>query len=98
MHDAFRVNAGPPHIDAGEQEQPDHVDEMPVPGGELGAEMLLRAELSKDGAQQAYAEKNRADDHVGAVKAGRHEKRRAVDVAFEGEMRVAVLVGLDAGE
>jgi len=28
-----------PHIDAGEQEQPHDVDEMPVPGGELETEM-----------------------------------------------------------
>ena len=31
-----------PHIDAGEEEQPDDVDEMPVPGGRLEAEMLAR--------------------------------------------------------
>ena len=32
-----------PDIDADEQEQPHHVDEVPVPGGELEAEMLGRA-------------------------------------------------------
>ena len=31
-----------PDINAGEQEQPDHVDKMPVPGGGLEAEMPLR--------------------------------------------------------
>ena len=36
--------------------------------------------------------------HVEAVEAGRHEEGRAIDVAFEGERRVDVLVGLDAGE
>ena len=44
-------HAGAPHIDAGEQEQPHHVDEMPVPGGELEAEMLRRAELAGDRAR-----------------------------------------------
>ena len=38
------VNAAPEdHVDEGEQEQPHHVDEVPVPGGRLEAEVLLRA-------------------------------------------------------
>ena len=37
-----------PDIDADEQEQPDDVDEMPVPGGRLEAEMLLRREVALD--------------------------------------------------
>src|SRR3981081_2495586 len=90
--------AVPPDVDAGEQEQPDHVDEMPVPGGELEAEMLLRAELPGKRARQTHREEDRADDDMRAVKPGRHEERGAVDVALEGEMRVAVLVGLNAGE
>ena len=40
-----------PHIYAGEQEQPHHVDEMPIPGGELEAEMLFRREVTCDGAR-----------------------------------------------
>ena len=32
-----------PHVDRGEQEQPHDVDEMPVPGGRLEAEMLPAA-------------------------------------------------------
>ena len=36
-----RRGAVAPDIDADEQEQPHHVDEMPVPGGEFEAEMLL---------------------------------------------------------
>src|SRR5437867_878195 len=42
-----------PHIDAGKQEQPHHVDEMPVPGAELEAEMLRRREVPEIGAGQA---------------------------------------------
>ena len=37
---------GTPDIDAGEQEQPHHVDEMPVPGGEFEAEVLGRREVA----------------------------------------------------
>src|ERR1700736_4456004 len=85
-----------PHIDAGEQEQPDHVDEVPVPGGELETEMLGRSEMAEIGADQANDQEGRADDHMRAVKAGRHEDSGAIDVAAEMKRGVAVLVGLDA--
>src|SRR5689334_5804166 len=70
-----------PHIDAGEQKQPHDVDEVPIPSREFKPEMLRRLELSCHGAQQADDEKDRADDHMGAVESGRHEKRGAIDVA-----------------
>src|SRR5690242_19453009 len=35
-----KVRAGAPNVDAGEQEQPHDVDEVPVPGGELETEVL----------------------------------------------------------
>ena len=89
-----RVAAIAPHVDRGEEEQPHHVDEVPVPGGELEAEMLLRREMAEIDPEEADGEEDRADDHVGAVEAGRHEEGRAVDVAFEAEGGVAVLVGL----
>src|SRR5262245_63338200 len=87
-----------PDVDAGEQEQPDHVDEVPVPGGELEAEVLLRGELAGIGAREADDQEDRADDHVRAVEAGRHEEGRAVDVARVVERGVTVLEGLHAGE
>src|SRR5882672_9863443 len=92
----FRAVA--PDIDADEQEQPHHVDEMPVPGGELEAEMLRRREMAEIRADQAHDQEGRADDHMGAVEAGRHEERGAIDVAAEMECSVAVFVGLYAGE
>src|SRR5580704_4472089 len=42
-----------PDIDAGEKEQPYDVDEVPIPGRELEAEMLFRRELAGIGADQA---------------------------------------------
>ncbi|KAH2775450.1 hypothetical protein KXW38_002127, partial [Aspergillus fumigatus] len=90
--------AAAPHIDADEQEQPDHVDEMPVPGGELEAEMLLRRELAGIGAQQADQQEDGSDQHMEAVEAGRHEEGRAVDVAGEVERGVCIFIGLHAGE
>src|ERR1700731_3125762 len=90
--------AGAPDIDAAEQEQPHHVDEVPVPGGELEAEMLLGGEMAGIDAGEANDQENRPDDDMSAVESGRHEERRAVDVARIVERRVAVLEGLHARE
>src|SRR5271163_111836 len=60
----------PPDINAAEEEQPDDVDEMPIPGGELESEVVARRELADPGARQADEQKDDADDHMGAVKAG----------------------------
>src|SRR6185295_5292172 len=87
-----------PDVDAQEQEQPHHVDEMPVPGGRLEAEMLLRGEMPLVGADQADGEEDGADDDMEAVEAGRHEEGRGIDIVFEAKRRVAVLIGLDRGE
>src|SRR5216683_6202853 len=84
-----------PPIDADEQEQPDHVDEVPVPGRRLQPEMMVRLEMALRGAPQADGEKDRPDDDVKAVKPGRHEKRRGIDPVGEMEGGVAVFVGLD---
>src|SRR6478672_12365979 len=78
-------HARTPHIDAGEQEQPDHVDEVPVPGGEFEAEVLGGREVALERARQAHDQEDRADDDMRAVEAGRHEEGGAVDVAAEVE-------------
>src|SRR6202521_868020 len=93
-----RGRARAPHIDAGEQEQPHHIDEVPVPGGEFEAQMLLRSELARIGADQAYDQKDRSDDDMGAMKARRHEEGGAVDVPRIMEWSMTVLVGLDGCE
>src|SRR3984957_18974923 len=87
-----------PPINAGDQEQPHHVDEVPIPGSELEAEMLRRRELSGQGAEQADDQKDRADDDMRAVEAGRHEERRTVKTTREVECRVGIFPGLHAGE
>src|SRR3977135_1070810 len=71
---------------------------MPIPSGELEAEMLCRREMSEIRADKTYDQKRRAYDDMETVKAGRHEERGAVRVAAESERRVAVLEGLHAGE
>src|SRR3984893_4788075 len=90
--------AAAPDVDAGEQEQPHHVDEMPVPGAELEAEMLRRRELAGYGAEQADDQEGRADDDMGAMEAGRHEERGAIHVAGKVERGVGIFPGLHAGE
>src|SRR3954466_772550 len=93
-----RMRSRAPHIDAGEQEQPHHVNEVPVPGGELEAEMLRRREVSEIDPDQTDDQECRADDDMEAVEAGRHEEGCAIDVAAEVKRRMAVLVGLHARE
>src|SRR6476619_5647827 len=93
-----RIGACAPHIDAGEQEQPDHVDEMPVPGCGLEAEMMLHGERATDGTDQTHGEEDGADDNVEAVEARRHEEGRTVDVMREAETRMSVFIGLASGE
>src|SRR5579863_9565601 len=70
-HHADAAATGAPDVDAGEQEQPHHVYEVPVPGGEFKAEMLFRRELPSIGTGQTDDQEDGADQHMKAVEAGR---------------------------
>src|SRR5262245_31513891 len=87
-----------PAVEAGEQEQPHHVDEVPVPGAELEAEMLLGREVAEIGADQAHDQEGRSDDHMCAMEASGHKEGGAVDVPGIVETGVAVFVGLHGRE
>src|SRR5688572_28691201 len=87
-----------PHVNENEQEQPDDVDEVPVPGRRLEPEMMVRLEMPEVGADQANGQEDRADDDVRTMEAGRHEEGRTVDVAAVGERGVRVFVSLHARE
>src|ERR1700704_3319618 len=87
-----------PHINASEQEQPDHVDEMPIPGRELKPEMLRRREMANIGADQTDDEEGRANDHMDAVESGRHEERGTIDIPTVVECRMAVFIALHRRE
>src|SRR5690349_4278419 len=91
-------HARTPYIYTSEQEQPHHVDEMPVPGGKFETEMLFRTEMPRHRAQQTNYQEDRTDDNVRAMEARRHEERGTVDVAAEVEGRVRILVSLHTGE
>src|SRR5271170_5410620 len=71
---------------------------MPIPRRKFEAEMVLGRELTGVGAEQADDQEDRSDDHMRAVEAGRHEESRTVDAVLEGEGRVRVFPGLNAGE
>src|SRR5438067_10305848 len=95
-----------PPVDADEQEQPHDVDEMPVPGRSFEPEMMVRLEMALCRTPQADREEGRTDDHVEAVKTGRHKECRGIDAACprhafvkpEAERGMAVLIGLHRGE
>ena len=55
------------HVDEHEQAQPDHVDEVPVPGDGLEREVVLRREVALEAAQPDHRQHDRAD----ASRAGR---------------------------
>src|SRR3546814_8172088 len=73
---APRRSVASPPIDADEEEQPDHVDEVPVPGRRLEAEVVIRLEVAGAGPEEADDEEDGADDHMEAVAAGRHVEGR----------------------
>src|SRR5277367_1750097 len=88
----------PPDVDAAEQEYPDDVDEMPIPGRELEADVMARRKLADPGPRQTDEQEDDADDDVGAVKSGGHEEGRAIDRVLEAERRVDVFVRLGEDE
>ena len=82
------------NIDDDKKEQPDNVYKVPIPRGRFKPEMVLRGEVTSQCAQQADKQKHRADNHMKAVKSGRHEKGCAVNVAGKSEGCVLVFINL----
>ena len=92
-----RAGAGP-DIDGHEQEQPDNVNEVPVPSCRFETDVTLWGEVAPQRAHQADKQEDGANDDVEAVETGRHEEVRAIDVTVEGELRVAIFVSLEHGK
>ena len=63
------------NINAGKEEQPNHVDEVPIPSCGLKSEVLLGLEMSRIGPEEAHRQEDSAHQHMEAVKASRHIKR-----------------------
>ncbi len=72
------VSIAPP-VNSDEEEEPNHVNEMPVPGGGLEAEMFFRCEVAFGCAHPADEQEDCSNENVEAVETGRHEEGRGVD-------------------
>ena len=70
-----------PDIDAGKEEQPHHVNKVPVPGSRLKAEMLLRCKVTGKRPEQHHSQRDCTHNHMETVKASRHKEGRAIDIA-----------------
>src|SRR5699024_8208795 len=66
------------YIDEHEQAQPDHVNEVPVPGDRFKTEMVVGAEMSLETAQQNHGQHDRTQSHMQTVKTGQHEEGRSI--------------------
>ncbi len=69
------------YVNHEEQQQPDVIHEVPIPGCCFKSEMALSREMAGERAEQHDREHDGADRHVQAVKSRHHEKRRAIDAA-----------------
>lgn len=63
-----------PPVNGDEEEQPDHINEVPVPSGSFEAEMAVFREMAKLRTAVAYIEKDRSDKDVETVETGSHEE------------------------
>src|SRR3546814_956941 len=84
-----------PHINDEEQEQPDDVDKVPVPGSSFKTEVLTRCKVSLMRADQIDDQENGADQYVEDVKACRHVKGRAVCCADTIERCIRIFIDLE---
>src|ERR1700730_14938530 len=79
-------------VDEDKQQEPDDVDEMPVPRGGFEREMMLHVEMTAESPQEHDRQHYCADRHVKAVEPRQHEERRAVDTRRQLEVELAVSV------
>ena len=56
--------AGAPDVDTAEQEDPHHIDEMPIPGCGLEAEMMIRLEMAQGSTGQTNGQEYGADNDM----------------------------------
>jgi len=94
---AARSAAAPP-IDPDKQEQPHHIDEMPVPRRRFEADMLIGLEMTADRTPQANGEEYRTNGHMKAVESGRHVECRGIDAVAEAEGCGGIFIALNEEE
>ncbi len=84
-------------VDQHEQQQPDDVDEVPVPRGGLEGEVVVGCEVTPERSREHHRQHDRADRHVRAVESRQHEERRPVDAGRQLEVELAVRVDVFVG-
>ena len=89
-----RARSGTQNIDDDKKEQPDDVNEVPVPRGGLKPEMALRGEVIGQRAQTGTPARTPCRQSREAVKSGRHEKCGTVNMAGKPERRMLIFIGL----
>src|SRR4051794_9678293 len=84
-------------VDGREDDDPHHVDEVPVDARHLDAEVVLRvrSEVAAPGADVGEGEQHQTDEDVGAVQAREAVEDRAEGAVAGREADVDVLVDLD---
>ena len=61
------------------QTEPDHINEVPVPGSTFKREVMVCCEVTFQDTVQNDGQHDRAPGHVEAMEAGQHEEGRTID-------------------
>ena len=81
-------------VDGRVDDDPHHVDEVPVDPADLDAVMVLRGEVPAEGADRHEEQDRQADEDVRAVQAGEAEEDRRERAVVRGEADARVLESL----
>ena len=87
-----------PPINIYVEEDPYHVDEMPVPGSGLKTNMCVRREGSSSGPKIADYQKNRPDKYVEPMEAGGKIKGRGINTIAQTKGQNDIFINLHAQE
>src|SRR2546421_3792019 len=85
-------------VDRAVDDDPHHVDEVPVDAGHLDAAVLLRAVVPAEGPHRDHREQREPDEHVRAVQSREPVEDRTLRAVVRREPDVGVLVDLDEQE
>src|SRR4051812_32342155 len=81
-------------VDGCVDDDPHHVDEVPVDPGDLDAVVVVRGVVAAEGTDGGEGEQRQADEDVRAVEAGEGEEDRAEGAVVRGEADAGVLARL----